>query len=158
MTFVCHVVHCNVLPRAIWYVSRKHWLGRQRGFVFGANSALAGIVRYICTYARPIHSLSCLSLHPINTLMCPMQISKGPFEEFRWNAYPCPPEVKTIINGQFISRGPEMSGNTKVILNRIWLSSKGQVIDSAVHQVTFYCSANDIQFSCGQLNVLDILC
>ena len=22
MTFVCHVVHCNVLPRAIWYVSR----------------------------------------------------------------------------------------------------------------------------------------
>ena len=24
MTFVCHVVCCNVLPRAIQYISRKH--------------------------------------------------------------------------------------------------------------------------------------
>ena len=76
--------------------------------MFGANGVPTDIVRYVCIYARPIHSLSCLSLHPINTLMCPMQISKGPFEEFRWNAYPCPLEEKTIINGQFISSAPDV--------------------------------------------------
>ena len=120
MTFVHHVVHCDVLPVAIWYVSRQHWLGRQISFVFGANSAPTDIVRYICIYARPIHSLSYLSLHPINTLMCPMQISEGPFEEFRWNANPCPLEEKAIINGQFISSAPEVSGNARDILNLIW--------------------------------------
>ena len=125
MTFVCHVVGCNVLPGAIWYVPRKHWLGRWRSFVFGANSAPTDIVRYICIYARPIHSLSCLSLHPIDTLMCSMQISKGPFKEFRWNANPCPLQEKASVNGQFISSTPEMSGNVRDILNLIWPPSKG---------------------------------
>ena len=106
--------------------------------MFGANSAPTDIVRYICIYARPIHSLSCLILHPLDTLMCPMQISKGPFKEFRWNAYPCPLEEKTIIYGQFISSAPEMSGNVRDVLNMIWSSSKGQVIDSAIHWVTFH--------------------
>ena len=138
MTFVCHVVHCNVLPGAIQYVSRKHWLGRQRSFVFGANSALTDIVRYICTYARPIHSLSCLSLHLINALMCPMQISKGPFKEFRWNANPCHLEEKTIIDGQFIPSAPEVSGNTWDVLNSIWPSSEVEVMDCAIHQVSFH--------------------
>ena len=87
-----------------------------------------------------------------------MQISKGPVEEFRWNAYPCPLEEKTIINGQFISSAPEMSGNMRDILNTIWPYSKGQVIDRVMHWVTFHCSSNDIQFSCGQWNVLDVLC
>ena len=90
--------------------------------------------------------------------MCPMQISKCPFEEFRWNAYPCPLEEKTIINGQFISCALEMSGSMRDILNVIGPSSKGQAIDSAIHLVMFHCSSNDIQLSCGQLNVLDVLC
>ena len=119
MTFMSHVVHCNGLPGAIQYVSRKYWLGRQISFMFGANSAPADIVRYVCIYARPIQSLSCLSLHPIDTLMCPMQISKGPFKEFRWNANPCSLE-KAIIDGQFISSTPEMFGNARDILNLIW--------------------------------------
>ena len=125
MTFVGHVVCHDVLPGAIWYVPRKHWLGRWRSFVFGANSKLTDIVCNVRVYARPIHSFSFLSLHPINTLMCSMQISKGPFEEFRWNANPCPLEEKAIINGQFISNAPEMSGNARDILNSIWPPSKG---------------------------------
>ena len=75
--------------------------------MFGANSALTDIVCNVHIYARPIHSFSCLSLHPINTLMCSMQISRGPFEEFWWNANPCPLEEKASVNGQFISSTPE---------------------------------------------------
>ena len=125
MTFVGDAVCCDVLPGAIWYIPRKYCLGKWRCLVFGANSALTDIVCNVCVYARSIHSFSCLSLHSINTLKCSMQISKGPFEEFWWNATPCPLEEKASVNGQLISSAPEMSGNVKEILNSIWPPSKG---------------------------------
>ena len=83
---ICH----NLLPGAIRNISRKHWLWRGRGFVFCAYGALVDIVSYVSIYARPIHCLTCLGLHPIDTLMGSMQISKGMIEELWGNADSCP--------------------------------------------------------------------
>ena len=57
-----------------------------------ANGAPVDIVDYVCVYARPIHSLSHLSLHPINPLMCSMQVCKGAIEQLWGNADLCPLE------------------------------------------------------------------
>ena len=56
--------------------------------MLGAYGALVDIVNSVGTYAWPIHSPPHLSLHPINALMCSMQVSKGAVEEFKGNAYP----------------------------------------------------------------------
>ena len=86
------VICCDLLPGSIRYIPRKHRLCRGRGFVFCAYGALADIVSYVSIYARPIHCLSQLDLHPINTVMGSMQISKGTIKELQGNAYPCPLE------------------------------------------------------------------
>ena len=44
--------------------------------MLSAYGALADIVDDIGVYACQIHSLPCLSLHPINALMGAMQVSK----------------------------------------------------------------------------------
>ena len=62
-----------------------------------------------------------------------------------------------MINGQFIPSTPEVSGNMRDILNLIWSPSKSEAIDSAIHWVAFNCSSNDIQFTCRQLNMLDVM-
>ena len=138
-------------------IPRKHWLGGGRGFVLTAICALADIVHNTGIYAWPIHSLSCLSLHPINALMSSMQVSQHVVEEFWRNAYPCPLEEKARFNGQFIPSAPEVSGNVGNILPVFGPCSKGEVIDSAIHWVTFHRASNDVQFSLRKLDVLDII-
>ena len=58
--------------------------------MLSAYGGLADIVNNIGIYAWPIHSLPCLSLHPINALMSSMQVSKGAVKEFWGNMYPYP--------------------------------------------------------------------
>ena len=58
--------------------------------MLSANGAPLDIVNNVSIYARPLHSLSHLILHPIDPLMCSMQISKGTIEQLQGNAYPCP--------------------------------------------------------------------
>ena len=89
LILVGEVIWCDLLSEAIRYISRKHGLHRGRGFVFSANGAPADIVGYVSIYARPIHCLPHLCLHPIDTLMGPMQISKGTIEELWRNTYSC---------------------------------------------------------------------
>ena len=48
--------------------------------MLSANGALADIVDNVSVYAGPIHSLSYLSLHPIDPLMHSMWVSKGAVE------------------------------------------------------------------------------
>ena len=74
------VISHDLLRGAIGDISRQHRLCRQRGFVLSAYCALADIVGYVSVYARPIHCLSCLGLHPIGPLVCTMQVSKGMVE------------------------------------------------------------------------------
>ena len=61
--------------------------------MLSADGPLADIVGYVSIYAGPVHYLSHLCLHPIDTLMGPMQMSKGAIEELWGNAYSCPLEV-----------------------------------------------------------------
>ena len=44
---------------------------------------------------------------------------------------------------------PEMSGNVGNFLHSIGPPSRGEVIDGAIHQVTFYRASNDVQFRFG---------
>ena len=60
--------------------------------MLSADGALVDIVSYVCIYAGLIHSLSHLSLQPIDPLMCIMQVHKGVIEQFQGNADPCPLE------------------------------------------------------------------
>ena len=85
---ICH----DLLSEAVRNISRKHGMCRGRGFVLSANGALADIVGYVSIYVRPIHSLPHLCLHPIDTLMGPVQMSKGMVKEFWGNTYSCPLE------------------------------------------------------------------
>ena len=49
--------------------------------MLGGYGAPADMFNNISFYAWPIHSLPHLSFHPIDALMCSMQISKGMVEE-----------------------------------------------------------------------------
>ena len=91
----------------------------------GADCALTDTVCNICIYARPIHRFSSLGLHPINSLMSSMQISKGPIEQFQWYTYPCPLKEKASVNGKFIPNTPKVLGNVGNFLNVLRPSSKG---------------------------------
>ena len=48
--------------------------------MFSANGELADIINNVSIYSRPIHSLSHLSLYPVDPLMGTKQVSKGPIE------------------------------------------------------------------------------
>ena len=50
-----------------------------------------------------------------------------------------------------------MLGNVGNILSVFRPSSKGEVVDSAIHQAAFHRASNDVQFSLGKLDVLDIV-
>ena len=50
-----------------------------------------------------------------------------------------------------------MSGNVGDLLPVVWPPSKGEVIDGAIHQVTFYRALNDAQFNHRELYMLDIV-
>ena len=112
-----------------------------------ACGALADIVGYVSIYARPIHCLPHLGLHPINTLICSVHITKGVIEELWRNADSFPLDDETGNNRQFIPGTPEMSGNVVNFLPVLRQTSKGEVIDIAIHQVMFHGALNDVQFS-----------
>ena len=78
-------------------------------------------------------------------------------EELHGNADSCPLEEKTRNDGQFIPGTQEMAGNMENILPLLGPCSKGEVIDSAIHQVTFHRASNDVQFSFRWLDMLDIV-
>ena len=113
------------------------------------NGALADIVGYVDIYARQIHCLYCLGLHPIDTLMCSMQISKGMAEDLWANADSCPLEEKAGIDGQLIPGTPEMPGTAGNLLPSLGLTCKGEAIGDAIHQATFHRALDDVQFSVG---------
>ena len=50
-----------------------------------------------------------------------------------------------------------MSHNVGNFLPSVWPSSKGEAIDSAVHQIAFYGASNDVQLSILQQDMLDIV-
>ena len=50
-----------------------------------------------------------------------------------------------------------MSGDVGYLLPSIGPTSKGEVIDSAIHWVTFHGASNDVQFNIRQLDMLDIM-
>ena len=57
----------------------------------------------------------------------------------------------------FIPGSPEVSGNPRDFLSVLRPTSKGEAIDSAIHEVTFNGTSNYVQFSIWQLHILDIL-
>ena len=132
-------------------------IGCMGDFVLSADGAPADIVSYVGIYARPIHCLSSLGLHPTNALMCSMQINKGSIEELWEYADSCPLEEKTGIDRQFIPDTPEVSGNVRNFLLMLRPSPKGEAIDGAIHWVLFHRALNDVQFSIRQLDMLNIL-
>ena len=121
-----------------------------------ANGAPADIADYVCIYAGPTHSLSCLSLHPIKPLMCCMQVGKSVFEQLWGYVYPCPLEEQAGINGQFVLGSSEVSGYPGDLLPALRPTSKGVAIDGAIHWVKLHRALNDVQFSIRQLHMLDI--
>ena len=86
-----------------------------------------------------------------------MQVSKDVVKEFQRNTYPCPLEEWARFDGQFIPSAPEVLGNAGNILLAFGLSSKGEAVDSAVHQVTFHGASNDVQFCLRKLDMLDVV-
>ena len=115
--------------------------------MLSADGAPADIVSYVCVYAKPIHCLSHLCLHPIDPLMCSILVCKGVTKQFQGNADPGPLEEKARFKRQFVPDSPEMSGNLGNLLSVPGPISKDQVIDDAIHWVTFHRTLNDVQFS-----------
>ena len=61
----------------------------------------------------------------------------------------CLLEEKAGIEGQFIPGTQEMSGNAENFLPLFRPTSMGEVIDDAIHWVSFHGASNDVQFSVG---------
>ena len=125
--------------------------------MLSAYGVLVDIVHDICIYAWAIHSLPHLSLHPIDALISVMQVSRGAVKEFWVNAYLCPIEEQARLNGQFVPSVPEVLASVGNILPVFGHSSKGEVVDGAIHWFTFHGTSNDVQFSLRKLAMLDIV-
>ena len=68
------------------------------------------------------------------------------------------PEEEACFCGQLIPGTPEVCGDPWDLLPAIWPYLKGEVVQCAVHQVTFNGTSDGIQLGSGQLDVLDVLC
>ena len=123
-TLMGEVVSCDLLPQVIADIPGKHGLCRWRGFLLGANGALADVIDYICINARPAHCLSCLCLHLNYLLVHPMQASKGAVQYFLGNTNAGSLE-ETSFYGQLISGSPEVSGDPQDLLAAIWPTPYG---------------------------------
>ena len=117
--------------------------------MFSADRASLDIVNNICIYAGPVHCFSGLGLHFLHSLVHAVEVSKGPVEALRGDAYLVSLQQDTILNGDFIPGAPEVSGDPWDLLEVVRPPSKGEVVQGVVDWITLYSSSNGIDFTIG---------
>ena len=98
------VVGCNLLP---WGFPGEVWTA----LCLVHDRASLNIVKNICIYAGPVHCFSGLGLHFLHSLVHAVEVSKGPVEELRGDAYLVSLQQDTVLNGEFIPGAPEVLSN-----------------------------------------------